>query len=161
MRISHSGLDYEVHRLFTASDKRRALIAAARMAYPHIHEKIWDESMVSGNWLKDGSFEIWTSSSALTYWTVATSTIAKTSTAGYVRHGTYSVKLSGSAGTIVQEWKAGTAENEDLRNLRGHSPTFSIQGWSDNATDLRISINDGTIVPAEPLNLTEYVPCLT
>ncbi|KKN72883.1 hypothetical protein LCGC14_0405870 [marine sediment metagenome] len=139
-----SGLDYEVHRLFTASDKRRALIAAARMAYPHIHEKIWDESMVSGNWLKDGSFEIWASSSALTYWTTTTSTITKTSTAGYLRHGTYSVKLSGSAGTVVQEWKAGTAENEDLRNLRGHSPTFSIQGWSDNATDLRISINDGT-----------------
>ncbi|MBU2527736.1 MAG: hypothetical protein KKC03_14155, partial [Bacteroidetes bacterium] len=44
-----SGVDYEIHRLFTASEKRRALIAAARMAWPYIHEKIWDESLVSGN----------------------------------------------------------------------------------------------------------------
>ena len=139
-----SGTDYEVHRLFTASDKRIALIAAARMAYPHIHEKIWDETMVSGNWLKDGSLEIWTSSSDLTYWTEATVTVAKTNTAGYFRHGIYSAKLSGSAGTVVQEWKAGTAENDDLKNLRGKSATFTIQAWADTASDLRISINDGT-----------------
>ncbi|KKL28305.1 hypothetical protein LCGC14_2376480, partial [marine sediment metagenome] len=35
---------YEVHRLFTASEKRIALVAAARYAWPYIHEKIWDES---------------------------------------------------------------------------------------------------------------------
>ena len=139
-----SGVDYEVHRLFTASDKRRALIAAARMAYPHIHEKIWDESMVSGNWLKDGSFEIWASSSDLTYWTETTVTVAKTNTAGYFRHGAYSIKLSGTKGTVVQEWKAGTAENDDLKNLRGKSATFTVQAWADTASDLRISINDGT-----------------
>lgn len=138
-----TGIDYEIHRLFTASEKRIALIAAARMAYPHIHEKIWDESMVSGNWLKDGSFEIWVSS-LLSHWTETTLTLAQTSTAGYFRHGTYSAKLSGSAGTLVQEWKAGTAEWEDLKNLRGETVTFSIQAWADTASDLRISINDGT-----------------
>lgn len=139
-----SGIDYEVHRLFSPSEKRRALIAAARMAYPHIHEKIWDESMVSGNWLKDGSLEIWTDANTLTHWTETTLTLAQSSTAGYFRHGTYSAKLSGSAGTLVQEWKAGTAEWEDLKNLRGETATFSIQAWADTASDLRISINDGT-----------------
>uniref|UniRef100_A0A6M3K6E9 Uncharacterized protein n=1 Tax=viral metagenome TaxID=1070528 RepID=A0A6M3K6E9_9ZZZZ len=35
---------YRIHRLFTASEKRRALINACKMAFPSIHERIWDES---------------------------------------------------------------------------------------------------------------------
>ena len=133
-------MDYEVHRLFTASEKRIALIAAARMAWPYIHEKVWDESMVSGNWFKDGSFEIWTSSSALTHWTTATSTITQTSTSPYYKHGTYSCKIDTAAGTLTQD----ITNWDDLKRLAGQSVTFSIQAWCDTASSLRISINDGT-----------------
>ncbi len=139
-----SGVDYSLHRLFSPSDKRIALIAAAKNGYPDIFNEIWDESIVSGNWLKDGSFEQWTTSTDLTNWTDTTVTTTQTSTAGYTRHGTYSVALSGVAGTLVQEWKAGTAEFEDLKYLRGRSATFTCQGWAAEASDLRISINDGT-----------------
>ncbi len=134
-----TSMDYEVHRLFTASDKRRALIAAARMAWPHIHEKIWDESMVSGNWLKDGSFEIWTSSSALTYWTTATSTIAKTTASPNYIHGLTSCKIDTAAGTITQS----LTNWDDLKHLRGQTVTFSMQAKCDTASCLRLSINDG------------------
>ncbi len=134
-----TSMDYEVHRLFTASDKRRALIAAARMAYPYIHEKIWDESMVSGNWLKDGSFEIWTSSSALTYWTTTTSTIAKTTSSPFYKHGLTSCKISTAAGTLVQD----ISNWDDLKRLAGQTVTFSIQAHCDTASCLRISIQDG------------------
>lgn len=134
-----SGVDYEVHRLFTASEKRIALVAAARMAFPHIHEKIWDESLVSGNWLKDGSFEIWTSSSALTHWTTTTSTIAQTSTAGLFKHGAYSCKISTAAGTVKQS----ISNWDDLKRLAGKTVTFSIQAHCDTASCLRISVTDG------------------
>ncbi len=134
-----SGFDYEVHRLFTASDKRQALIAAARMAYPSIHEKIWDETMVSGNWLKDGSFEIWTSSSALTYWTTATSTIAKTTSSPFYKHGPTSCKIDTAAGTVTQS----ISNWDDLKRLAGQTVTFSLQVWCDTASCLRISVYDG------------------
>ncbi len=134
-----SGKGYEVHRLFTASEKRIALVAAARMVWPHIHEKIWDESMVSGNWLKDGSVEIWTSSSALTYWTTTTSTIAQTTSATNFKHGATSCKIDTAAGTIKQ-----TISNwDDLKRLAGETVTFSMQAKCDTASCLRLSINDG------------------
>ena len=135
-----SGVDYEVHRLFTASEKRLALIAAARMAWPHIHEKIWDESMVSGNWLKDGSFEQWNSAgTSLTYWSKANSVITKTTSSPYYKHGATSCKISGNTEEVSQ----GISYWDDLKRLAGENATFSLQVWCDTADCLRISINDG------------------
>ena len=74
-----SGIDYRIHRLFEASEKRRAIIAAAANVYPSCFAEIFDESLVSGNWLKDGSFERWTTSSNLTDWTETTLTATQTS----------------------------------------------------------------------------------
>ena len=131
---------YEIHRLFTASEKRIALIAAARMAWPYIHEKIWDESMVSGNWLKDGSFELWNSGgTSLTYWAKTNSVITKTTTSPYYKHGATSCKISGNTETVSQ----GITYWDDLKRLAGQSVTFSIQVWCDTASCLRVSINDG------------------
>ena len=136
-----AGIEYEIHRLFTASEKRIALIAAARMAWPHIHEKIWDESLVSGNWLKDGSFEQWNSAgTSLTYWSKANSVITKTTSSPYYKHGAISCKISGNTEEVSQ----GIPYWDDLKRLAGQSVTFSIQAWCDTASCLRISINDGT-----------------
>ncbi len=136
-----AGIEYEIHRLFTASEKRIALIAAARMAWPYIHEKIWDESMVSGNWLKDGSFEQWNSAgTSLTYWSKANSVITKTTSSPYYKHGAISCKISGNTEEVSQ----GIPYWDDLKRLAGQSVTFSIQAWCDTASCLRISINDGT-----------------
>ena len=139
-----TGIDYEIHRLFSPSEKRLALVAAARRIYPQLFQEIYDETLVSGNWLKDGSFEKWSSSSALSFWTGATVTLTQTTTAGYFRHGTTSCKLSGATGTLVQKWVAGTADFDDLKELRGESVTFTLAAWCDTASSLRISINDGT-----------------
>ena len=136
-----TGVDYEVHRLFTASEKRIALIAAARMAWPYIHEKIWDESMVSGNWLKDGSFEIWTSATALTHWTDdGTVILTKTSASPYYKHGAYSCGLGTAAGYIHQD----ITNWDDLKYLQGKAVTFTAQGHSNTADSLRLAIYDGT-----------------
>lgn len=135
-----SAVTYRVHRMFKASDKVIALVEAAKEAYPFIYERILDESLVSGNWLKDGSFEIWTSSSALTYWTKSLLTEAQTSSSPYYQHGTYSAKLDTAAGYIEQsldQW-------DDLKQLAGQTVTFTLRAWCDTADCLRISINDGT-----------------
>ncbi len=145
--LAHSGIiddgathvNYEIHRLFSASEKARALIAAARMSYPNIFKEIRDESLVSGNWLKDGSFEVWTSTSALTYWTKATSTIAQTSTSPYYKHGTYSCGIGTAAGQVRQS----ITDNDDLKRLAGKTVTFSVQGWCDTASCLRLGIAVG------------------
>ncbi len=136
----NTGVGYEIHRMFNASEKRRALIYAAGHAYPYIFKRIRDESKVSGNWLKDGSFEVWTSSSALTHWTTSVSTIAQTSSAGLFKHGAYSCKLSTAAGYIEQS----ITNWEDLKRLAGRTVTFTVQGHCNTASCLRLSINDGT-----------------
>ncbi len=134
-----TGIDYQLTRLFSPSEYRIAIISAAKNVYPDCFNEIWDESLVCGNWLKDGSFEVWTSSSALTYWTTATSTIAQTSTLPYYKHGAYSCKISTAAGTLSQS----ISNFGDIQFLRGKNATFTIQAWCDTASALRISINDG------------------
>ena len=137
-----SGVTYQIHRLFKASDKRTALVSSLKEAYPWVHKKIRDESVVSGNWLKDGSFEIWSSSSALTYWTADTSTLTQTSTAYYFEHGTYSCKIATAAGNIKQS----ISNWDDLKKLAGKNVIFKVRGWCDTADTLRIGINDGTTI---------------
>ena len=135
-----SAVTYEIHRLFSASDKREALIFAARHGFPSIFQEVWDESLVCGNWLKDGSFERWTTASDLTDWTETTVTVTQNSSAPYRRHSLYSCKLDTAAGTLAQS----ISNFEDLQSLRGRNVTFTCQGWCDTASCLRLSINDGT-----------------
>lgn len=135
-----SSVTYRIHRLFTASEKRLALIDAAKRTYPHIFTEVRDESMVSGNWLKDGSFEIWTASDDLTYWTASSVTLTQTTDSPYYKHGKTSCKLSGTAGYVYQS----ISEWDDLKRLAGKTVTFTVQGYSTAASSLRLSIYDGT-----------------
>ena len=135
-----SGVTYEVHRLFTASNKKEALVLAARNCFPNIFQEVWDESLVSGNWLKDGSFEQWTAANNLTDWVETSLTATQTTTAIYLRHSLTSCKLDTAAGTLTQS----ISNFKDLQYLRGKNVTFTCQGWCDTASCLRLSINDGT-----------------
>lgn len=144
--LAHSGQigsakTYEVHRLFTASEKRRALIAACREAFPAIYERVWTEEFVSKNWLKDGSLERWTTTTNLTDWTETTVTATQTSTAGYVKHGTYSCKLDTATGYISQS----ITNHADLMRLAGKTVTLSAQVHCNTASACRLGIlYDGT-----------------
>jgi hypothetical protein len=144
-----STVSYEIHRMFSPTDKKQALIQAAKLAYPSIHKKVFDSTKRAGNWLKDGSFEIWTSTSALTNWTASTTTLTKTSTTKLYLHGTYSCKLSGAAGYLGQS----ITNNDDLKLLRGQSVTFYARGDSDTANSLRLGIYDGITT-----TYSSYVP---
>jgi len=145
--LAHSGqidndtthVDYRIHRLFTASDKRIALVNAAKATFPRLFKEIRDETLVSHNWLKDGSLEIWTTSSNLTYWNESTVVATKTTSSPYYKHGATSCKLSTPAGYLEQsldQW-------DDLKLLAGKAVTFTVQGWCDTASCLRLAIYDG------------------
>ena len=135
-----TGIDYSLHRLFQPSEKRRALVTAAKDLYPALFSQILNEELVSGNWLEDGSFERWTSSTDPTKWTDTTLTATQTTTSPYFKHGLTSCKLDTAAGTLVQS----ISENDNLKFLAGRNVTFTLQVWCDTASALRISINDGT-----------------
>jgi hypothetical protein len=134
------GIGYEIHRLFSASEKRRALLKACKDVYPSLYKHINDTSKTTGNWLLNGDFEIWTSTTACTSWTVSVSTLTQTSSVKYYYRGAYSAKLSTAAGYLKQDWGL----NDDLKYLLGRSVTFKVRGWCDTASCLRIGIYDGT-----------------
>lgn len=136
-----SGIDYRIHRLFPASEKRRALVSAAKKIYPACFAEIWDESLVSGNWLKDGSFERWDDDNTLTDWTDdGTVILTKTTASPYYKQGAYSCKLGTAAGYIHQD----ITNFDDLKHLAGKTVTFTLQGYCAVASTLRIAIYDGT-----------------
>ncbi len=136
-----TGIDYELHRLFHPDDKNRALVYAARASYPALHEKIRDESFVAGNWLKDGSLEVWPTSSTLTYWSKTGSVSLNQATLSpYYKHGATSCLMDTATGSFYQA----IGNNDDLKRLAGKTVTFTVQGHSDTADSLRISIYDGS-----------------
>lgn len=143
--LSHSGIiassiTYEIHRLFSASEKRRALIAAAKEAFPSIYRKIRDTSKSVNNWLENGDAEIWTLSTTPDDWVVSGVTCAKNTTSPYYSRGVTSARLSGTAGYHYQS----NTENPDLIQLAGKTITFSMDVWGNVANDARISLYDGT-----------------
>ncbi len=144
-----TGIDYMLTRQFSPTDYKLALIYAAKASYPNLHFKVRDESLRGGQWLIDGGFEIWSSTSALSYWTASTTTLTQTSTARLFTEGLYSCKLSGGAGYVGQS----IANNDDLKYLRGKHVRFVGRGWSDTASSLRLAVYDGT-----DLTYSDYHP---
>ena len=135
-----SGVTYEVHRLFTASEKRRALLHAAKSEFPHIFKHIRDTSLSVGNWLRNGDMEIWGQAGNPDNWTAVTLTAAKNTTGPYYKRGATSCKLSGAAGSLRQ----GSADVGELILLAGKGVTFTAEVWSDTASCSRLRIYDGT-----------------
>ena len=135
-----TSVTYRVHRLFSASEKSRALVYAARHAYPHIFTERYDESKVLGNWLRNSSFEQWTVSTVPDYFVKDTTTLTENSTAPYVYHGASSMKLSVSAGNVYTN----NTQVPDFNELAGRSVTLRLmRAWCDTASCLRIAIYDG------------------
>jgi hypothetical protein len=130
---------YRIHRLFSASEKSRALINACKMMFPYAHERIRNESKTTGDWLKDGGLEVWTSATAPTYWTVNATTANQCSNAGYVTRGIYSCKLTTAIGDISQ----GLALNPDLLELKGKTITFKGKLNCSATNCARLQITDG------------------
>jgi hypothetical protein len=144
--LAHTGqvlvsTGYEIHRLFSASEKRRALIHACKAGFPYIFKQVRDTSLTVGNWLRNGDLESnWLTTATNTYWVAATSTLTQYTTAPYFTRGATSMRITGSAGSVYQS----NTENVDLMDLAGNSVTFEADVWNNIASDTRLSIYDGT-----------------
>ena len=84
---------------FKRGDKVKAIVDAIREIYPSLYKPIEDRTLVTGNFLPDGHFEWWSSSSALKFYTASNVTLAQTTTAGLYRGplGSTSAKATASA----------------------------------------------------------------
>ncbi len=143
--LAHGGqiatsVTYEIHRVFTASQKRKALVAAARMVWPSLFTEIRDESHTVDNWIRNGGVETWTVSTVPAEWVANTSTIAENTTVTLLTRGSSSAKIDTSAGSMSQ----GITQNQRLRALAGQTVTFKAKVHCDTASCARLRIADGT-----------------
>lgn len=144
--LAHTGqvltaTGYEIHRLFSASEKRIALIHACKSGFPYIFKQVRDTSLTVGNWLRNGDLEwSWTTTTANTYWVASAGTMTKNTTAPYFSRGATSMVITGAANNVYQS----NTQNADLMELDGQSVTFSADVWSTVASNTYLSIYDGT-----------------
>jgi len=135
-----TGATYQVHRLWSASDKRTACVEAAKEAYPSIYKVIRDENLVVGNWLRNGSAEKWALTTVPDGWVTDTCTQTQNTTKTYITVGSSSAKITGAAGGTYQS----TTENSELWDLAGEAVTFKVDVWCDTASKARLRLYDGT-----------------
>jgi len=76
---------------------KNALIRACEECYPTLHKPVDNITLVTGNIIPDGHLESWSSATALNHWTATNITLARTSTAGETRGGTYAAKCTATA----------------------------------------------------------------
>jgi hypothetical protein len=138
---------------------RNAIIEAIKELYPTVHKPVDDISLISGNILPDGSFESWSSTSALNFYTASNITLARTNTVGYIRgqKGSYSMKCTASADSGYVYISSDSYPQ--LLDLMGRSVSFYSWALPEVADDAFIEIYtlqaDGT---AQTLTSTTTCP---
>jgi hypothetical protein len=121
--------------------KIQALVRACEEVYSDFHLDLDEQTLVTGNILPDSHFEIWPSSSTMTWYTAntgGTGTLARTSAASSTRGGTYSAKFTASAANDYFE-----VDSEDyprLLDLQGRTLDFYVQAMPETANDALIEI---------------------
>ena len=143
--LAHGGtiatsVTYRVHRVFSASEKRRALIEACKDSFPSIFREIFDETKEPGSCLRNGGLSAWSEATYPDYWRVSGVTATQTTTAPYYK-GAASAKLSTATGYLYTD----LTRCPHFSRLAGHTVTFTAQGYCDTASALRLGIlYDGT-----------------
>ncbi len=114
-----------------------AINQAAREVYPYLF-KYLREYIISGSALVDGSFEDWTSATALRHWTGLSGALARTSTAGYIRgaRGSYSAKYTAGAASDYIYQSSNTYPK--LLDFMRHSATARVWARPQTANDAAI-----------------------
>lgn len=118
---------------FNRTFKTNAIIQACKDIYPSLHVRLDDQTLITGNIIPDGSFESWSSTSALTWFSTSNITLARTSTAGLLRNGAYSAKATASAdnGYIY----ISSDSYPRLLDLQGQSVDFYSWAYPEVAND--------------------------
>ena len=126
---------------------KNAILEAIKRIYPAIHKRLDVQTLVTGNQLPDGSFESWSSTSALTHYTNSgTGTLLKTSTNTYLRNGVYCAKFT--AGAANDYFYITSKTYPGLLDLQGKTVSLYCWAYPEVADDAFIVIytiqKDGT-----------------
>lgn len=136
-----------LHR-YEPARKTNAILRAIEELYPTLHLDIDNQTLVTGNRLKDGHFESWTDATTPVYYTKynAGGAFARTTTGGLTRGGTYSLKYT--AGAADDYFDIDSETYPELLELKGRTASFYAQVQPEAANDGKLEIytlkTDGT-----------------
>lgn len=137
----------------------RAINDALREIFPALYKPVLDTTLVTGNLLPDGSFEDWTSATALRFYSSLSGAQAQTTTAGLYRgmRGSTSVKYTAGAANDYLYISSDTYPR--LLDLQGQSVSLKCWAYPQTADDAYVAIYtvqaDGT---AQTLTSTTTCP---
>lgn len=113
-----------------------------------LFREIDDRTLVTGNILWDGHLEDWVDTDELTFWTSATGTLLKTTTAGAYRGALGTTSLHYTAGATPDKVYQTNAINPRLMDLQGKTVSAYVWVYPEVANSATITIytesNDGT-----------------
>ena len=143
--VYHSNLATDTANLATVrisrsswADRKDALTRAISYLYPNLYKSIDDKTLILGNILPDGHFESWSSATALTHYSTSNATLTKTSTAGLIRGGTYSCKITAGAANGYLYISSDT--RPELLDLRNTTISFKCWAYPEVADDFNLVI---------------------
>jgi hypothetical protein len=135
----------------------KAINEATKETFPSLGRFVEDISLISGNWLPNGHFEQWASTSYPDYYELTNVTATETTTDGLHWAGASSAKLTASAGNGYMYIDSDTYPK--LLDLMNKSITFKSWAYPEVADDATITIYtlqaDGT---AQTLTSTTTCP---
>ena len=116
----------------------QSIVTATEEIYPSLHLRLDDRTLVSGNILPDPSFESWSDTTTLNWYTAGTVTLAQTSTAGLFRNGLYSAKAT--AGAANDYFYISSDDHPRLLDLQDEIVDFYCLAYPEVADDAFLEI---------------------
>lgn len=125
---------------YSRTDKVRAINQAIRDTYPTLHKSLEDRTLVTGNILPDNSFELWSSTTAMTFYSTSNAALERTTTAGLIRGamGTTSMKVTPSAANGYAYISSDSFPR--LLDLQDHTVTLKVWAYPEVANDAAVVI---------------------
>ena len=117
---------------------KKAIIEACTEVYDSLYLPVEDITLITGNILPDASFEDWSASTTLTWYSVVTGALAQTSAAGSTRNGKYSAKFTDS--TAAGYFYVSSKTYPRLLDLQGQTVDLYCWAYPEVADDATMSI---------------------
>ena len=132
-----------LHR-YDRGQKKIAIQRAIEYAFPAIHRRLDDWTLTTGNYLPDGSFEWWPTSTTLTFWGSENSNLAQTTQNSYFWGDLGGTSVKVTATNWNGNVKISSFTYPRLLDLAGQTVSFYAMAYPEVADDaqLRITYTD-------------------
>ena len=132
-----------LHR-YDRGQKKIAIQRAIEYAFPAIHRRLDDWTLTTGNYLPDGSFEWWPTSTTLTFWHSENANLAQTTQGTYFWGDLGGTSVKVTATNENGNVKINSSIYPRLLDLAGQTVSFYAMAYPEVADDaqLRITYTD-------------------